>query len=99
MGASKSLEVIAMNWGSATLEADTVKHGPERILNEALNGIEADAYQSQVEVVILQEQLDDERALVTLRADEEKVAIIDEPLRTLRLKTGAHLLLDAKSGY
>src|SRR5437867_2250557 len=43
--------------------------------------------------------LDAERALVTLRADEEKVGIIAEPLRTLRLKTGDHLLLDAKSGY
>src|SRR6266850_2366156 len=69
------------------------------ILNEGLNVIEAAGYEIQGEVVILKEQLDDERALVTLRADEEKVGIIAEPLRTLRLKTGDHLLLDAKSGY
>jgi len=50
-------------------------------------------------VVILKEQLDPERAVVTLRADEEKVGIIADPLRTLRLKTGDHLLMDAKSGY
>src|SRR5215468_3165751 len=49
--------------------------------------------------LILNEGLDAERALITLRADEEKVGIIAEPLRTLRLKTGDHLLLDAKSGY
>src|SRR5206468_2851088 len=68
-------------------------------LNEGLNVIEPAGYEIQGEVVILKEQLDAERALVTLRADEEKVGIIAEPLRTLRLKTGDHLLLDAKSGY
>jgi len=46
-----------------------------------------------------QGQLDDERAVVTLRADEEKVGIIADPLRKLRLKIGDHLLMDAKSGY
>src|SRR5215468_5468387 len=49
--------------------------------------------------LILNEGLDAERALITLRADEEKVGIIADPLRTLRLKTGDHLLMDAKSGY
>ncbi len=81
------------------LKADALKPGQELILNEGLNVIEAAGYEIQGEVVILKEQLDDERALVTLRADEEKVGIIAEPLRTLRLKTGDHLLLDAKSGY
>jgi proteasome-associated ATPase len=37
--------------------------------------------------------------LVTLRADEEKVGIIADPLRTTVLKPGDHLLMDAKSGY
>jgi proteasome-associated ATPase len=82
-----------------SIKAETLKPGQELILNEGLNVIEAASYEIQGEVVILKEQLDDERALVTLRADEDKVAIIAEPLRTLRLKTGDHLLLDAKSGY
>ena len=82
-----------------SIKAETLKPGQELILNEGLNVIEAASYEIQGEVVILKEQLDTERALVTLRADEEKVAIIAEPLRTLRLKTGDHLLLDAKSGY
>jgi proteasome-associated ATPase len=81
------------------LKADALKPGQELILNEGLNVIEAAGYEIQGEVVILKEQLDTERALVTLRADEEKVGIIAEPLRALRLKTGDHLLLDAKSGY
>ena len=82
-----------------SIKTETLKPGQELILNEGLNVIEAAGYEIQGEVVILKEQLDAERALVTLRADEEKVGIIAEPLRTLRLKTGDHLLLDAKSGY
>ena len=82
-----------------SLKPEMLKPGQELILNEGLNVIEAAGYEIQGEVVILKEQLDAERALVTLRADEEKVGIIAEPLRTLRLKTGDHLLLDAKSGY
>ena len=82
-----------------SIKPDALKPGQELILNEGLNVIEAAGYEIQGEVVILKEQLDAERALVTLRADEEKVGIIAEPLRTLRLKTGDHLLLDAKSGY
>jgi proteasome-associated ATPase len=82
-----------------SIKPDTLKPGQELILNEGLNVIEAAGYEIQGEVVILKEQLDAERALVTLRADEEKVGIIAEPLRTFRLKTGDHLLLDAKSGY
>jgi len=82
-----------------SIKPETLKPGQELILNEGLNVIEAAGYEIQGEVVILKEQLDAERALITLRADEEKVGIIAEPLRALRLKTGDHLLLDAKSGY
>jgi proteasome-associated ATPase len=82
-----------------SIKPETLKPGQELILNEGLNVIEAAAYEIQGEVVILKEQLDPERALVTLRADEERVGIIAEPLRGLRLKTGDHLLLDSKSGY
>src|SRR6266550_308825 len=48
---------------------------------------------------IKSEALEPERAVVTLRADEEKVGIIADPLRSQRLKTGDHILMDAKSGY
>jgi len=81
------------------IKLDTLKPGQELILNEGLNVVEAAGYEIQGEVVILKEQLDPERAVVTLRADEEKVGIISDPLRSLRLKSGDHLLMDAKSGY
>ena len=82
-----------------TIKVEALKPGQELILNEGLNVVEAAGYEVQGEVVILKEQLDPERAVVTLRADEEKVGIIADPLRQLRLKTGDHLLMDAKSGY
>ena len=82
-----------------SIKPETLKPGQELILNEGLNVIEAAAYEIQGEVVILKEQLDPERALITLRADEERVGIIAEPLRAVRMTPGDHLLLDAKSGY
>src|SRR3989442_822244 len=82
-----------------SIKAETLKPGQELILNEGLNVVEAAGYEIQGDVVILKEQLDIERAVVTLRADEEKVGIIADPLRTTRLKIGDHILMDAKSGY
>src|SRR5262245_28952661 len=82
-----------------SLKPEMLRPGQELILNEGLNVIEAAGYEIQGEVVVLKEQLDDERALVTLRADEDRVVIIAEPLREAKLKIGDPLLLDARSGY
>src|SRR5438552_1303587 len=81
------------------IKAELIKPGQELILNEGLNVVETAGYEVQGDVVILKEQLDDARAVVTLRADEDKVGIIADPLRTEHLKVGDHILMDAKSGY
>ena len=82
-----------------SIKSDDIKPGQELILNDSLNVVQAAGYEVQGDVVILKEQLAPERAVVTLRADEEKVGIIADPLRTTRLKPGDHLLMDARSGY
>src|SRR6266852_3266468 len=82
-----------------SIKAETLKPGQELVLNEGLNVVEAAGYEIQGDVVILKEQLDEERAVVTLLADEEKVGIIADPLRLHRLKIGDHILMDATSGY
>ncbi|HSE03085.1 MAG TPA: proteasome ATPase [Methylomirabilota bacterium] len=82
-----------------SIKADDIKPGQELILNEGLNVVETAGYEIQGEVVILKEQLDEERAIVTQRADEDRVGIIADPLRQVKLKIGDHLLIDAKSGY
>ncbi|PYR25654.1 MAG: hypothetical protein DMF98_11525 [Acidobacteria bacterium] len=71
------------------IKTEALRPGQELILNEAIQG----------DVVVLKNRLDHERAVVTLRADGEKIAVIANPLRSLRLKPGDQLLMDPKSGY
>ncbi len=82
-----------------TIAAADIKPGQELILNEGLNVVEMAGYEIQGEVVVLKEILEDNRAVVTQRADEDKVGVIADPLRTAKLKVGDHILMDAKSGY
>ncbi len=81
------------------IKVESLRPGQELVLNEALNVVDAAGYEIQGDVVVLKERLDDERAVVTLRADGEKVGIIADPLRSIRLKPGDHLLMDPRSGY
>ncbi len=82
-----------------SIKAEDIKPGQELILNEGLNVVETAGYEIQGEVVVLTEQLAEDRAVVAVRADEQKVAIITEPLRSIRLQAGDHILMDARSGY
>ncbi len=77
----------------------TLRKGQEVILNEALNVIETCGFDLQGEVVRLKDVLDERRATITLRTDEERVAELAEPLLALKLSVGDHLLYDTRSGY
>jgi len=83
----------------SSIVVGALRPGQEVILNEAMNVIDVAGFEVQGEVVIVKERLDDQRALVTLRADEDQVAVIAEPLRALPLRIGDHVLMDAKSRY
>jgi proteasome-associated ATPase len=76
-----------------------LRPGQDVVLNQNLNVIETAGYEIQGDVVILKELLDRERAVVTLRADDERVVVIADPMRGERLKPGDHVLMDARSGY
>ena len=76
-----------------------LRKGQEVILNEALNIIEAREFDLQGEVVQLKHLLGDNRALVKLRHDEERVVELGEPLQDEQLSIGDHLLYEARSGY
>jgi proteasome-associated ATPase len=82
-----------------SIKSETLKPGQELVLNEGLNVVEAAGYEIQGDVVILKEVLEEGRAIVTLRADEDKVGIVADPLRAIKLKVGDHILMDGKSGY
>jgi proteasome-associated ATPase len=81
------------------IDPKSLQPGQELMLNEALNVVEACAYEVQGEVVSLKELLGADRALVIGNADEERVVQIGEPLRNHHLRAGDSLLLDVRSGF
>jgi proteasome-associated ATPase len=85
---------------SPGVELPELRPGQEVVLNEALNVVIAQGYETVGEVVMLKEVLEDgERALVISHADEERIARLAEPLRGHTLRAGDSLLLEPRSGY
>ncbi|MFF0296472.1 proteasome ATPase [Kitasatospora sp. NPDC004614] len=85
---------------SPSVELDELSRGQEVMLNEALNVVEAMAFERIGEIVTLKELLEGgDRALVVGHTDEERVVRLAEPLRELTLRAGDALLLEPRSGY
>ena len=86
---------------SPSIELSELRPGQEVVLNEALNVVIAQGFETIGEVVMLKEVMEDGlRALVISHADEERIARLAEPLiagETLR--AGDSLLLEPRSGY
>jgi proteasome-associated ATPase len=85
---------------SPGVELADLRPGQEVVLNEALNVVIAQGYESVGEVVMLKELLEDgDRVLIISHADEERIARLAEPLRGSTLRAGDSLLLEPRSGY
>src|SRR5499427_3635294 len=85
---------------SPNVDLDELRPGQEVVLNEALNIVIAQGYETAGEVVMLKEVLaDGERALVISHADEERIVRIAAPLLDQVLRGGDSLLLEPRSGY
>ena len=85
---------------SPAVELEKLRPGQEVVLNEALNVVIAQGYETVGEVVMLKELLEDgDRALVISHADEERVVRLAEPLLDSALRAGDSLLLEPRSGY
>jgi proteasome-associated ATPase len=85
---------------SPNVELSELRPGQEVVLNEALNVVVAQSYETVGEVVMLKEVLaDGERALVISQADEERVVRLAEPLLHETIRAGDSLLLEPRSGY
>ncbi|MFY9932769.1 MAG: proteasome ATPase [Streptosporangiaceae bacterium] len=85
---------------SPNVELSELRPGQEVVLNEALNVVIAQSYETVGEVVMLKEVLaDTTRALVISQADEERVVRLAEPLLKETLRAGDSLLLEPRSGY
>ena len=85
---------------SPAVDLDGLRPGQEVVLNEALNIVIAQGYETVGEVVMLKELLEGaDRALVISHADEERVVRLAEPLLGHTLRGGDSLLLEPRSGY
>jgi proteasome-associated ATPase len=86
---------------SPSIDLDDLRPGQEVVLNEALNVVIAQGFETIGEVVMLKEILEDgERALVISHADEERIARLADPLmHGATLRAGDSLLLEPRSGY
>jgi proteasome-associated ATPase len=85
---------------SPSIDMGDLKPGQEVVLNEALNVVIAQGFETIGEVVMLKEVLEDgERALVISHSDEERIARLAEPLMDAVLRSGDSLLLEPRSGY
>ena len=85
---------------SPAVELAGLRRGQEVMLNEALNVVQALAFEKQGDVVMLKEILEGgERALVIGHTDEERVVMIADSLLDQPIKAGDSLLLETRSGY
>jgi len=80
------------------VDVRALRRGQEVILNEALNVVAMAGVERQGEVVRLKDHLDETRALVSLRADEERVVELSAELAGQTLQPGDLLRLDARAG-
>ncbi|MFM9227016.1 MAG: proteasome ATPase, partial [Actinomycetota bacterium] len=80
------------------VDHDTLARGAEVVLNESFNVVQARNPEAVGEVVTIKELLDDGvRALVTGRADEERVCELADALRGVLLRSGDTMRLDPRT--
>ena len=79
-------------------EADLLHRGAEVVLNESLNVVLARSPEQSGEVVTMKELLDDGRAIIVGRADEERVVELGEGLANVKLRSGDSVLMDSRTG-
>lgn len=80
-----------------SIDMNQLKKGQELVLNSAFNVVEAKRYETQGEVVKVKDILDENRIIVTFRADEEMVVELSDPIKSEKLKIGDNVLLNSQS--
>ena len=80
------------------INTDHLQKGQEVIVNGVMNVVSVREFERQGEVVKVKEMLDDNRVLVNMRADEERVVEISDPLAKEELKFGDNVMLNPITG-
>ncbi len=81
------------------LRVEDLQEGQLLVLNEAFNAVDTSGFDPRGEVVQISEFLEDGRAIVLGRADEERVITMSQPMRHEHLKVGDNLLINPRTGY
>ncbi len=80
------------------IKADQIQVGQEVIVNSGLNVVAIKPPEKHGDVVKIKEVLESDRAVVSLRTDEEQVVRVSSALKDETLKTGDSVLLNHTSG-
>ncbi|HCK13117.1 TPA: proteasome ATPase [Candidatus Poribacteria bacterium] len=80
------------------INLDKMRRGQEVIVNGVFNVVAVREFDKRGEVVKLKEVLDEERAIVVMRADEERVVELSELTDSRSLKFGDSVLLNPATG-
>ncbi len=84
---------------SPTIAPEQLSTGREVVLNEALNVVRALGYENVGELVQCKEFLGEDRVLVVLHGDEERVCRVADALKEQTVRIGDSLLLDPRSNF
>ncbi|MDP8960535.1 MAG: proteasome ATPase [Actinomycetota bacterium] len=79
------------------VDVDDLRRGQEVRLNDTLNVVGVSEYEDSGEVMMVSEILDESRALVVGRGDDERIVRLADPLLQHPLKAGDSVLVDARS--
>jgi proteasome-associated ATPase len=75
-----------------------LRRGAEVVLNESLNVVLARSAEQSGEVVTMKELLDESRAIIVGRADDERVVELSDALIGVKIRAGDSVLMDPRTG-
>jgi len=77
---------------------DALEPGQELLLNDALQVVGVGRFEDRGELMTVSELLEDGRALVVGRSDDERIVHLADRIRTAGVRAGDTLLVDVRSG-
>jgi proteasome-associated ATPase len=89
---------VALHPELADAELTDLHRGSEVVLNESLNVVLARSGERSGEIVTLKDVLEDGRAVIVGRADEERVVEMIDALAEVKLRSGDSVLMDSRTG-
>ncbi len=89
---------VALHPEIASKADSELQRGAEVVLNESLNVVLARSGERSGEIVTLRDVMEDGRAVIVGRADEERVVEMADSLDGVKLRSGDSVLMDSRTG-